>query len=137
MKLPNDLPIFCPLMVIMLLCTQKRAEGQSLATRLWQISDSWWGNIRSMPPPWMSKVLPKYLVLIAVHSMCQPGKPSLQGEGQRMMCSGAAFFHRAKSAGCRFSSCPSSSRVWEYNSSSTRPESLPYPKSRSNLGTSK
>ena len=34
---------------------------------------------------------------MAEHSMCQPGNPSLQGEGQCMMCSGAAFFHSAKS----------------------------------------
>lgn len=46
----------------------------------------------------MSKWLPKYLVLMAVHSKCQPGKPSLQGEGQRMMCCGSAFFQRANPA---------------------------------------
>ena len=34
--------------------------------------------------------------------MCQPGNPSLKERGQCMMCSGAAFFHRAKSAGLYF-----------------------------------
>ena len=41
--------------------------------------------------------------LEAVHSQCQPGKPLLHGLGQRMICSGCAHFHRAKSAGLRFS----------------------------------
>ena len=50
-----------------------------------------------MPPPWMSKPLPEVAVDMAEHSMCQPGNPSLQGEGQRMMCSGDAFFQSAKS----------------------------------------
>ncbi len=81
----------------MLLCTQQAAESRPRAAVAWAISHSWWGNMRSMPPPWMSNFSPRYLVLMAEHSMCQPGKPSLQGEGQCMMCSGAAFFHSAKS----------------------------------------
>ena len=62
---------------------------------------------------------------IAVHSACQPGKPSLQGDGQRMICSGCAHFQRAKSAGLRFSLCPSRSRVVFSTSSRLRPESFP------------
>ncbi len=60
---------------------------------------------------------------MAVHSVCQPGKPTLQGERQRMICSGEAFFHSAKSAVSRFSLWPSNSRVVESISSMTRPES--------------
>jgi hypothetical protein len=36
------------------------------------------------------KVISKYLVLM-VHSKCHPGKPSLHGEGQRMICCVSAF----------------------------------------------
>ena len=60
-----------------------------------------------------------------VHSKCQPGKPSLQGEFQRIKCSGAAFFQRAKSSGLRFSPTPSKLRVSFNKSSKIRPESLP------------
>jgi hypothetical protein len=35
---------------------------------------------------------------MAEHSKCHPGKPSPHGDGQRMMCSGDAAFHKAKSA---------------------------------------
>ena len=45
--------------------------------------------------------------------------------GQRMMCSGWAFFQSAKSAGLCFSSWPSSSRVVLRTSSRLRPESMP------------
>ena len=30
---------------------------------------------RSMPPVWMSKLAPRYLMLMAEHSICQPGRP--------------------------------------------------------------
>ena len=36
----------------------------------------------------ISNLSPKYFLPIAVHSQCHPGKPLLQGEGQRMICSG-------------------------------------------------
>nr|GFD51343.1 hypothetical protein [Tanacetum cinerariifolium] len=69
---------------------------------------------------------PKYLRLMAEHSRCQPGKPSPQGDGQRIMCCGEAFFQSAKSAAERFSSCPASSaRVPASSSSTTRPERRP------------
>jgi hypothetical protein len=44
--------------------------------------------------------------------MCQPGKPTLQGAFQRIICSGEAFFQSAKSTLRRFSLCPSSARVF-------------------------
>ena len=68
---------------------------------------------------------PKYLVLMGEHSRCQPGKPSLHGEGHRMICSGEAFFQRAKSKLLCFSLCPSSSRVVLSRSSILRPDGLP------------
>lgn len=43
------------------------------------------------------ELLPEVLLPITEHSRCQPGKPSPHGEGQCMMCSGSAFFQRAKS----------------------------------------
>ncbi len=85
-------------MVIMLLCIQYFTIGSPCEATACAISHSWWGKTRSIPPPWMSKRRPRYLRPMAVHSQCQPGKPSLQGDGQRMMCSGEAFFHSAKSA---------------------------------------
>ena len=109
----------------MLLCTQYFAESCPSAAVDCAISHSWCGNIRSMPPPWMSNRSPRYLVLMAEHSMCQPGNPSLHGEGQRMMCSGDAFFHSAKSQQLRLSHCPSSARVLATMSSRLRPERTP------------
>ena len=44
---------------IMLLCTQYRAESWPSAAVDCAISHSWCGNIRSMPPPWMSKRSPR------------------------------------------------------------------------------
>ncbi len=63
---------------------------------------------------------------MAVHSQCQPGKPSLHGLGQRMMCSGEAFFHNAKSAWQCFSPTPASSRELLMMSVRLRPDRMPY-----------
>ena len=65
----------------------------------------------------MSNISPKYFVLIAVHSKCQPGKPAPQGEFQRIICAGDAFFQRAKSCGFFFSDWPSKSLVLANKSS--------------------
>ena len=62
------------------------------------ISFSWCGKIRSRPPPWMSKVSPRCVSLIAEHSMCQPGRPRPQGLSQPGW-SGSDGFHSTKSAG--------------------------------------
>ena len=45
----------------------------------------------------MSKVSPRYLVLMTEHSRCQPGNPTDQGEFQRMMCLSCALTQIAKS----------------------------------------
>ena len=76
-------------------------------------------------PPWISKVRPRYFVLITLHSKCQPGKPSPHGEGQCIRWSFSAFFHSAKSSGLRFSSWPSVPRVLAIWSSIFRPLSSP------------
>lgn len=41
----------------------------------WASSLSWWGNLRSTPPVWMSIDSPRMLLAITEHSMCQPGRP--------------------------------------------------------------
>ncbi len=43
---------------------------------------------------------------MTTHSVCQPGRPSPQGDGHDGS-PGLAFFHRAKSMGERFSSLAS------------------------------
>jgi len=56
----------------------------------------------SMPPVWISKVLPRYLVDMAEHSICQPGLPSPISVAQK---GSPPFFpfHRAKSRTSSFS----------------------------------
>jgi hypothetical protein len=44
---------------------------------------------------------PRYFVLIAVHSKCQPGKPSLHGE-ERIICCGSALQNLEVSFFCQF-----------------------------------
>ena len=70
----------------------------SWAQRLWASSFSWWGKIRSRPPPWMSIVSPRCSAIIAEHSMCQPGRPLPHGLSQPITPSGDGF-HSTKSAG--------------------------------------
>ena len=52
-----------------------RANGWSVATRASWPHISWCGKTRSEPPPWTSKSVPSRSSAIAVHSMCQPGRP--------------------------------------------------------------
>src|SRR6266478_6212365 len=55
--------------------------------------------MRSSPPKCRSKLGPRSCMLIALHSMCQPGRPSPHGLGQNTAPSwGARAFQRAKSA---------------------------------------
>ena len=98
------------------LCIQYLAKVLPVAVSLWAISFSWCGKIRSMPPPWMSNVSPRYAMLMAEHSMCQPGRPLPHGLFQAGS-PGLAAFHRAKSAGC--CALPARSRV-PASDSSTR-----------------
>ena len=63
-------------------------------------------ELRSMPPPWMSKCGPSSAIAIAEHSMCQPGRPAPHGESQRGS-PGFAAFHSTKSSGSRLASSTS------------------------------
>src|SRR5690606_36930710 len=83
---PADFDIRVPLTVNILVCIQYFAGCAWLQAWDWAISLVWCVAARSMPPPWMSNCSPRYLLLIAEHSICQPGKPTLHGDGQRMMC---------------------------------------------------
>ena len=54
-KLPRDLDIFSPLMFRNPVCIQYFTMGfLPEEASAWAISASWWGNIRSLAPPWMS-----------------------------------------------------------------------------------
>src|SRR3989344_8317222 len=82
-KLPRDLDIFFPLTVRNPECNQYLTIGflPEIAS-IWAISASWWGKIKSLPPPCMSYCVPKNFWVIAVSSMCQPGRPRPKGDGQ-------------------------------------------------------
>ena len=73
---PVDLAIFVPLDCRCAQCSQVWTNGWPVAASLWAISSSWCGKIRSTPPVWMSNDGPRWAMLIAEHSMCQPGRPS-------------------------------------------------------------
>ena len=53
-----------------------------------------------MPPPWMSMGRPRDCSIMAVHSMCQPGRPGPKGLSHTGS-PGLEGFHRTKSAGWR------------------------------------
>ena len=80
--------------------------------------------MRSLPPPWMSMVLPRYFVDIALHSMCQPGRPLPHGLSQKGS-PGFADFQSAKSSGL-FLRSSTSMRAPAFSSSRLCFESLPY-----------
>lgn len=66
----------------------------------------WQGNTGpSYPhtPPWISMTGPITAWIMALHSMCHPGRPRPQGDSQ-LGSSGLAAFQRAKSAGPRLRS---------------------------------
>jgi hypothetical protein len=105
------------------LCSQYFANGLPVALSDWASSFSWCGNIRSIPPPCMSSVWPRYFMLMAEHSMCQPGRPRPHGESHAGS-PGLAAFHSAKSAGFRLPA-PSIARSPLSCSSGRRFESLP------------
>ncbi len=79
--------------------------------------------MRSRPPPWISKSGPRYLRLMAEHSMCQPGLPCPHGLGH--LGSSSANFHNAKSSGS-FLVSSTSTLAPEINSSVFFFDSLPY-----------
>src|SRR5438270_8299142 len=95
-------PATLVLMRVRPLCIQYLTNGLPVQHSLWASSFSWCGNIRSIPPPWMSIVsVFRHFMLIAEHSMCHPGRPGPHGDSH---CGspGLAAFHSAKSAGLRF-----------------------------------
>ena len=73
--LPVDLAIFSPPIWRWAQWSHVATKGWPVAASLWAISSSWWGKIRSTPPVWMSNDGPRWAMLIAEHSMCQPGRP--------------------------------------------------------------
>ena len=58
-----------------------RERRPGTATCAWPAHISWCGKTRSLPPPWTSKAPPRCSCAIAVHSMCQPGRPGPHGLG--------------------------------------------------------
>jgi hypothetical protein len=107
--LPTDLAILALSRRTIPLWTHIRASGAPRAARVCAASFSWWGKIRSEPPPWISKSRPSKLSAIAEHSMCQPGRPAPQGASQAVSSAGFSAFHRAKSSGSRLREEPSTS----------------------------
>ena len=127
MKLPKDFDIFSPETFKKPVCIQYWTNGSLPDTAsIWAISESWWGNIKSRPPPWMSYWGPKYFSVIAVSSICQPGLPLPQGEshtGSPANSSASLFFHKAKSLGLFLEL--SISILWVSSSSILRLANLP------------
>ena len=103
LKLPRLFDIFWPSMFMWPLCIQYRAKGLPVQASLCAISFSWCGKIRSFPPACMSNVSPSMLMLIAEHSICQPGRPLPHGESHDGS-PGLALFQSAKSSGSRLCS---------------------------------
>src|SRR3989338_1329581 len=124
-KLPRDLDIFASLVMRKATWSQYLTKGlRPEADSCWAISASWWGNIKSCPPPWMSYWGPKYLSVIAVSSICQPGRPSPNGAGQdgSPACEN---FQRAKSPRLRFLLLSSIRETASSAISAVLPDSLP------------
>ncbi len=103
------------------LCIQIAAIRPPCAPSDWAISFSWWGKIRSMPPPWTSNEGPSVASAMAEHSMCQPGRPGPQGDSHQVSSSSLRPFQSAKSSG---DSLPGPGS-WGSISSRRRPESRP------------
>ena len=122
-KLPSDFDIFSAFTFRKPLCIHTSTNGVPQAAQLCAISFSWCGNLRSMPPPWMSKCGPSSATAIAEHSMCQPGRPRPHGESQAGS-PGLAAFHSTKSSGSRLPGS-TSTRAPARRSASRLPDSLP------------
>ena len=105
-----------------LACSQWRAKSLPVPHWLCAISFSWCGKIRSSPPACRSKVSPRYFMLIAEHSMCQPGRPRPNG---------ASHCAQAGSSLLSFQSTKSRAFSFSYLSVSTRaPAWIPAASSR-------
>mmetsp|Transcript_10035 Transcript_10035/g.38001 ORF Transcript_10035/g.38001 Transcript_10035/m.38001 type:complete len:423 (-) Transcript_10035:369-1637(-) len=99
------------------------------------ISLQWCGKHKSTPPLWISSCSPKREYVIALHSMCQPGRPGPHLDSQ-LISPGFDVFHSAKSRGLFFS--PSAFGL-SPSSESTASRSFGYfmPSIWENLATSK
>ena len=106
-------------------CIQRSTNFSPVAASLWAISFSWWGKMLSTAPVCTSKCGPKYFMLIAEHSMCQPGRPGPQGESQ-VGSPGFAAFQRTKSLMSSFSYSSSATRSLRRACERSIPESRPY-----------
>src|SRR5699024_3107382 len=81
-RLPSDWLSLTPSRPIMAAWRWKRANRPApAAASAWAAENSWCGDARSRPPPWMSKSMPSRLRAVAEHSMCQPGRPAPHGDG--------------------------------------------------------
>ena len=117
--LPRDFDIFSELATWTIpLCIQILARGLPRAASVCAISFSWWGKTRSEPPPWIENSTPSSSSAIAEHSMCQPGRPSPQGLGQKVSSPSLRAFQRAKSSRASFSSAAPASSPWSIESGS-------------------
>ena len=121
--LPSDFDIFSPASRSSPLCAQICAKGRPIEHDC-AISFSWWGKIRSRPPPCTANSRPSSFSAIAEHSMCQAGRPSPHGEGHHVSSSSFVAFQSAKSTGSRLCS-PGSARAPDSTSSGRWPESSP------------
>ena len=110
--LPSDFDIFSAASWSIPLCIHSRASGFPRAASVCAASFSWCGKSRSAPPPWMSSSTPSSSSAIAEHSMCQPGRPSPQGEGQAVSSPSFSPFQSAKSSGSSLRSAPSTPSPW-------------------------
>ncbi len=122
--LPTDFDILPPSSSIPL-CIQICASSRPRAASVCAASFSWWGKIRSLPPPWISNGAPSVASAIAEHSMCQPGRPSPHGALHHVSSIGLRAFQSAKSSGSSLRADPSSPSPWSIWSTS-RCESSPY-----------
>ena len=119
--LPADLLILRPSKSRCSACTQWRTTSVPVTELLCARSSSWWGKRRSIPPVCTSIDVPSSLRLMALHSVCQPGKPTPQGVSHTncVRVSGA-FFHKAQSAWKRLVESMSASNLCPGRSSSRR-----------------
>ncbi len=126
-KLPSDLAIFSPPVRRCSPWHQIRTNGWPVAASLWAISFSWCGKMLSTPPQWMSNDSPSSAMLIAEHSMCQPGRPRPSVVSQPIS-SVPTPFHSAKSRASSLSYSSASTRppAPATSPSARTPESLPY-----------
>ena len=115
---PTDLDILAWSSRTIPLWTHSCASGTPWAAHVCAASFSWWGKIRSAPPPWISNPTPSISSAIAEHSMCHPGRPRPHGASHAVSSPGLCAFHSAKSAGSRLRSAPSTPSPWSISSTS-------------------